>query len=159
MRERLYRSRDERVLFGVAGGIGDWLNIDPTLVRIVFALLVITGGFGLLLYIVLAFVIPEEPPLAAGTAAAAGDEAAPVSGGSWTDDRAAERAARRMARAGNDGRGVVVFGAVLILIGAWFLLRRFIPSIDGDLLFPVLLIGIGGVLLAGALRGNGDKRG
>lgn len=61
MRERLYRSRTDRVLFGVAGGFADWLDLDPALVRIVWALLVLAGGAGFLLYIVAAIVIPEEP--------------------------------------------------------------------------------------------------
>ena len=43
MRERLYRSRTDRILFGVAGGVADWLDVDPALVRIVFALLVFAG--------------------------------------------------------------------------------------------------------------------
>jgi phage shock protein PspC (stress-responsive transcriptional regulator) len=59
--DRLYRSRDDRMLFGVAGGMADWLDIDPAIVRIVWALLIFAGGAGLLLYIVAAIVIPEEP--------------------------------------------------------------------------------------------------
>ncbi len=61
MRDRLYRSRDERVVFGVCGGIADSMDIDPSLVRIVFVLLALAGGFGLLLYIIMAIVVPEEP--------------------------------------------------------------------------------------------------
>lgn len=61
MHERLYRSRDDRMLFGVAGGMADWLDIDPAIVRIVWALLIFAAGTGVLLYIVAAIVIPEEP--------------------------------------------------------------------------------------------------
>ncbi|MEZ0241124.1 MAG: PspC domain-containing protein, partial [Chloroflexota bacterium] len=61
MHERLYRSRDDRMIFGVAGGMADWLDVDPAIVRIVWALLIFAGGAGLLLYIVAAIVIPEEP--------------------------------------------------------------------------------------------------
>lgn len=59
--DRLYRSRDDRILFGVAGGMADYFDIDPSVVRLVWALLVVVGGAGLLLYIVAAIVIPEEP--------------------------------------------------------------------------------------------------
>jgi len=59
--DRLYRSRDDRMLFGVAGGMADWLDVDPAIVRIVWALLILAGGAGLLLYVVAAIVIPEEP--------------------------------------------------------------------------------------------------
>lgn len=66
MHERLYRSRTDRVLFGVAGGIADWLDVDPSVVRLVWVILVLFGGAGLLLYIIAAIVIPEEPYEAVG---------------------------------------------------------------------------------------------
>src|SRR6185369_11681187 len=75
MRERLYRSRSDRMLFGVAGGMADWLDMDPSVVRLIWALLILAGGIGLLLYIVAAIVVPEEPlgmPGMAGAAAAPG---------------------------------------------------------------------------------------
>lgn len=81
MHERLYRSRDDRMLFGVAGGMADWLDIDPAIVRIVWALLIFAAGTGILLYIVAAIVIPEEPleradyPVAMGGMPAAGGAA------------------------------------------------------------------------------------
>ncbi len=56
---RLYRSRD-RVVAGVAGGVADALDVDPSLVRIVWALAMF-AGLPILLYIVMAIVVPEEP--------------------------------------------------------------------------------------------------
>jgi phage shock protein C len=59
---RLYRSRTDRVLTGIAGGMAEYLEVDPTIVRILWVLATIfTGGLILLLYIVLAFVIPVNP--------------------------------------------------------------------------------------------------
>jgi phage shock protein C len=59
--DRLYRSRSDRMLAGVAGGLAEMWDADPSLVRIVWALLVIfTGGVALLVYIVMAVVVPEE---------------------------------------------------------------------------------------------------
>jgi phage shock protein PspC (stress-responsive transcriptional regulator) len=83
--ERLYRSRDDRMLFGVAGGMADWLDIDPAIVRIVWALLIFAAGTGILLYIVAAIVIPEEPldradvavPMGGGPASGVAPAAAP----------------------------------------------------------------------------------
>lgn len=59
--KRLYRSRVDRQLAGVCGGIADYFNMDPTLVRILWVILTIAGGPGLVLYIILAIVVPEEP--------------------------------------------------------------------------------------------------
>lgn len=58
--KRLTRSRSNRQLAGVCGGLGQYFGIDPTLLRMAFVLMVIFGGTGLLLYIILALVIPEE---------------------------------------------------------------------------------------------------
>ena len=58
---RLYRCRRDRQLAGVAGGIAEYLEIDPTVVRILWILSVFLGGFGILLYIIMAFIVPLEP--------------------------------------------------------------------------------------------------
>ena len=63
---RLYRSRTERQIAGVAGGIGDYLQIDPTVIRVLWILSVFFAGIGILLYIILAFVMPLEPLPAPG---------------------------------------------------------------------------------------------
>ena len=59
--KRLYRSRKQRQVAGVCGGIADYLSIDPTLVRLVWVLLALIGGPGVVLYIILAVIMPEEP--------------------------------------------------------------------------------------------------
>jgi len=59
---RLYRSRDVRILFGICGGLANYFNLDPVLVRLVWLLLsFFSGGAGFLVYLVLVVVIPEEP--------------------------------------------------------------------------------------------------
>ncbi len=70
MNEHLYRSRDDRMIAGVAGGLADLWDADPSLIRIVWALLVVlTGGLALLVYVVMAIVVPEEDPWPAAPAA------------------------------------------------------------------------------------------
>ena len=62
MDDRLFRSRDDRMLAGVAGGLAELWDVDPSLIRIIWAVLVpFTGGIALLVYIVMAVVVPEEP--------------------------------------------------------------------------------------------------
>ncbi len=63
MERRLYRSRKERMVAGVAGGLGPYLGIDPVFVRLFFILLALTSaGWGLMLYVLLWVVLPEEAP-------------------------------------------------------------------------------------------------
>ena len=63
MNKKLYRSRNDKMVSGVCAGIANYLNIDPTLVRVIYAVLSVFTAFvpGLILYIVLAIVIPQEP--------------------------------------------------------------------------------------------------
>lgn len=58
--KRLYRSKANRMLCGVCGGIGHYFNIDPTLVRILMVVFGCTGA-GVFAYIAAAVIIPEEP--------------------------------------------------------------------------------------------------
>ena len=224
MNERLYRSRDDRMLAGVAGGLAERWDMDPSLVRIVWAVLVIlTGGIALLVYIVMAIVVPEDyvpypggpssppapapyipgwvapgatPPAGmtpppgpapaamgaapyvadagfqaaapgAGPASAAPASAAPagpVVATAPMDDREARhaaRAARRAARhGGQSGTAGIVFGAVLVLVGGGFFVRELMPTFDFDWFGPLILIGLGVVLLvAGLTREGGASHG
>jgi phage shock protein C len=59
--KKLYRSRTERWLAGVCGGLGEYFGIDPTLVRVIFVLFALTFGSGFLIYLVLWIIIPLEP--------------------------------------------------------------------------------------------------
>jgi len=64
MEKRLYRSKDERMIWGICGGLGKYFDVDPTIVRVVWVLTLFLGGFGILAYIILRFVIPLEPEVA-----------------------------------------------------------------------------------------------
>ncbi len=75
--KKLYKSNKNKMLDGVCGGIGEYFNIDPTLVRLACVALCIFGGGGLLAYIVALIIIPRAPegydPQAANTNTAAGN--------------------------------------------------------------------------------------
>ncbi len=60
MTRRLYRSQKERMIAGVCGGLAEVLDIDPTIVRLVFVLLALLGGHGILLYLILWLIMPRE---------------------------------------------------------------------------------------------------
>lgn len=61
MNQRLYKSNRERMIDGVCGGVAEYFNIDPTLVRLAWILFCAMGGSGILAYIVAAIVIPRSP--------------------------------------------------------------------------------------------------
>ena len=166
MSERLYRSRQDRMLAGVAGGLAELWDADPSLVRIIWALLVIfTGGLALIVYIVMAIVVPErdaepwpdswptETGVPAGTDAPAGTDS-PVAPAA-----AARRAARAERRGSGPGTGGMIAGLILVGLGVFFLVRQWLPEIDFDWLWPLFLIILGLVLLVAALGRRDDSGG
>ena len=58
---KLYRSRTDRKLAGVCGGLAQYFNADPTLIRVLFVVLALLGGPGQVIYLVLWIIVPEEP--------------------------------------------------------------------------------------------------
>lgn len=119
--ERLYRSRQERMVSGVCGGLAQYFSVDPVLVRIAFVALGVASGVGLLAYIILAIVVPEWP---AG-------EPEPVG-------------AQSIRRGGNEA-----FAYILVFLGAWILVSNMglLSFIKVDLFWPIVLIGVGAFLL------------
>lgn len=61
MNKRLYKSRTDRKISGVCGGIANYFDIDPTLVRVAWVLFSLAYGSGIIAYIIFALVMPEEP--------------------------------------------------------------------------------------------------
>ncbi len=61
MKKRLYRSSDERMIWGVCGGIAKYFDVDPTLIRLIAVLTLFIGLIGILVYIILTIIMPLEP--------------------------------------------------------------------------------------------------
>lgn len=144
MNRRLYRSQTESVLGGVAGGVAEYLDLDPAIVRVVWALLaIITGGVFFILYIVMWVVVPLAPePVdgAEGEPATPGTD--PVTGWNTQPRRAPRRS----------GSGSWVFGLILIGLGLYFLAREYLPAVNFNRLWPLGLVLLGLILLFGAIR-------
>ncbi len=141
MNRRLYRSATDKVIGGVAGGVAEFLDLDPSIVRVVWALLaVLTGGALFLLYVVMWIVVPVSPE---GDGAEAGSEpGAAASSGVPT---------RRRRHQGSAAPGLV-FGLLLIGLGGYFLVREYVRWLDIDRLWPLGLVAVGFVLLVVAIR-------
>ena len=101
-RRSLYRCRHDRRIAGVAAGVAEYFDLDPTLVRLVWFVSIFFGGFGLLLYIVMAIIVPNEPLTEEELAA----EASSVG--------ASSGAPHRHARSGGSGLGMTLTSAVCL---------------------------------------------
>ena len=147
MRDRLYRSRRDRMLFGVAGGLARYLNIDSSIVRLVWVLLFLAAGTGILLYVIAAVVVPEEPegyaPGVAGSGAATGGAAPGMAGTDRSPNEPRDL-----------GNGPIILGLILVVVGGWLLLQRFLPQIEGRVVWPAALLIIGVLLVVVSLRGR-----
>jgi phage shock protein C len=165
MADRLFRSRHDRMVAGVAGGLAEMWDADPALIRIIWAVLVIfTGGIALLVYIIMAIVVPEADdsiPAPATTTVATSDTPLPTGSG-WAappPSSADARAARRAARAERGGMsGGMILGGFLVLLGLFFLVREYLPNIDFDWFWPLILVGVGVAVLASSM-GRGPRSG
>ena len=122
-RPPLRRSRDDKVIAGVAGGLGRYLGVDPVIIRIAFVVLAVSGGSGLLLYLIGEIAIPEERP------------------GEIPDDAAP----------GDQHTGSMILGAVLVVVGGLLLAERVLPNLT-SLLGPLVLMGLGVAVIVGARR-------
>lgn len=148
MNERLYRSRTDRVFAGVCGGLAERLNVDPSLIRIAWVVLALATAVVpfVVLYVVMALIVPERP--AGKEAARSAGEGGPTPSGG----EAPAGGGRSSARATSDdlalllGAGLVVIGLVF-LVDRWFWIR-----IDWGLVWPAALIVIGLLLVLQALR-------
>ena len=142
MNRRLYRCRDNRVLAGVASGVAEFFGLDPTLVRVLWFLSIFFGGFSILLYIALALIVPLEP-LTPEMAAA---EAAMAAEGH-----------RHAGTGGLGGRLVTLLGIALILFGSLAFIGAALPGVSWRYLWPAFIVGIGALLVVGALRRNSTQ--
>ncbi|MCA9752318.1 MAG: PspC domain-containing protein, partial [Gemmatimonadetes bacterium] len=125
--KRLVRSRDEKILFGVCGGVAEYFGIDANIVRLVWILSVLLGGFGLIPYVAAIFLLPEEDT-ATSAGSSPGTPAAPATR---------------------------IFGLVLMGLGALLLFRAFGLEFRShtfrfwhfEVLAPIVLLGAGALLI------------
>jgi len=141
MNRRLYRCRHDRRLAGVAAGLAEFFDLDPTLVRLLWFLSIfVTGGLSILLYIGLAFIVPNEPMTDLDVAEASAADASPGH--------------RRAVRGEGSGRLATFVGLALVLLGGLALVDALLPTwVDSwRYLGPAFFVGIGALLVIGSVR-------
>ncbi|HLN52450.1 MAG TPA: PspC domain-containing protein [Lentimicrobium sp.] len=155
---RLYRVMNGKVIGGVAGGLAEFFGMDPTIIRIIFILLTVMGGGGLLIYIVLWIVVPERynvynpystssprPAAPTGTDTGVGETYEGYSAGVPPVVKTGE--AGFPVEKGRKLDGGLIAGLVLILIGGFFLFERFFPRLSFGDFWPLLLVLIGAIMI------------
>ena len=145
MNRRLYRCSHDRRLAGVASGLAEFFDLDPTLVRVLwFVSIFVTGGLSILVYGGLALIVPLEP------AGAISPDATGLAGVPGTDPVLAGH--RHVSR--DTGRFATFLGFALILLGGLALVNALLPdwSDSWRYLWPLFFVGIGIALVAGAVR-------
>lgn len=121
---RLQRSRRDRVVGGVCGGIARYLDIDPVLLRVAAAALALSGGLGVLAYVVAWVVIPEA------------------------DDTEPERTTTPAER----HSVAIVVGAALVGLGVLLLARQWLPWFGAQAFWPLVVVATGVVVLVSARK-------
>ncbi|HQF33995.1 MAG TPA: PspC domain-containing protein [Petrotogaceae bacterium] len=153
MSKRLYKSRTEKVIDGVCGGIAEYFGIDPTLVRLLWIASIFAGGAGIILYIIAMIIIPTEPYQQSQNSQA-------QSGSSYNYN---PQTGEKMYDVSSDGKVVrdndesvssmvkVIIGAVFLLMGMYFIANNFFNlswffNVSWKVFIGILFIAIGGVI-------------
>jgi phage shock protein C len=137
--KRLFRSETNRVLAGVAGGLGEYFQIDPTIIRLIFVLLTVFGGGGVLVYIILWILIPGQNRINTNSEDTIKENAEELK-------NKAKNFAQEFKRMPSDNHPRNWFGFIIIVLGLLFLFDN-LGFLRFHLFWPVLLIALGLFLL------------
>ncbi len=131
MSKQLYRSRNNKVIAGVCGGVAEYFEVDPTIVRIAWLLLAFPGGIGFLAYLVCWIVMPEK---SSNTV---------VSADSYESEHQNHE---------DKEKNKKIIGIALVIIGSVFLFDVFFRWFDMAVIVPLAIIAIGIFVLYNARR-------
>lgn len=164
--KRLYRSRKDKMLAGVAGGLAEYFDVDPVLTRIIFVVTAIISGIGLIAYVLLWIIVPQNPgqlqeyykksyPDAAGQSEGIKNPEG-TSGEQSGDQSGAENSTKakgseyfNSGEAGseeipeNKKDKSVIAGSILVVIGLLFLADNFLPFFRFSDFWPIVLVALG----------------
>ena len=145
--KKLYRSRQNRIIFGVCGGLGEYFGLDPIIFRLIFVALTFGGGAGILLYIVMAFLVPNTP---------LGERGAEIGFGGTDFREQAQGLASELKENENWSSRRNWLGIIIIIFGGLLLLDQLIPRhlFSWGFVWPALIIVLGFLILRGKKRTN-----
>jgi phage shock protein C len=152
MNKILYKSNSNRVLTGVCGGIGEYLNLDPTLVRIIVIIATpFTGFTTIIAYIIAAIIIPEENIMQTNNTQANQQDKSENIDDSYHDKP-------NKSNNINNEKTLFYIGGILLCIGILAILKEIFKSIGfGDVILPAILLIIGGIFIYRAYKDSKEK--
>jgi phage shock protein C len=164
MEKRLYRSNKNSEIGGVCGGIAEYLDVDPTLVRLIWVISALYGGVGVVAYIICIIVIPENKadtyhcekenvPVEEEVIVSAKTEEA-----DFEKDRCDTKDQYSPKASDSSERNRLLAGTLLICIGGLLLFRKWFYWIDLGRYWPVLLIVAGLVIIIKGTKNKGEFR-
>lgn len=125
MERKLYKSSENKIIAGVCGGIGEYFNVDPVIVRLIAVVFTLMGGSGLIAYIIAAFIIPSRKRIEYADSNKEGPE---------TYEKSNKNTA-------------LVLGLFLIAAGGMIFFRHFVHWIPSGLVLAAILIILGVFLI------------
>jgi phage shock protein PspC (stress-responsive transcriptional regulator) len=141
---------------GVAGGLAEYFEIDPVIVRLLFVLAVIFGGSGILAYIILWIVIPQRPYII--TPFNSQKDSKGSEDKSESDDSKNNSEPKMNSFTVKPQNNKTVFaGAILIVLGGLFLLDNFLPHFRFSHFWPLVLIGLGIAIIMNAKNNSQNE--
>jgi len=151
MAKKLYRSSTDKMIGGVAGGLAEYFDIDSTLIRVLFIVIVFLGGGGIIAYIILWIVVPQKPyeiPKSFQQKSSSEETSENEFERSSTDSESFNVNNSGVASIESKPNNKQIWLAIiLIVIGGLLLLDNMFPRIHFDHYWPLILIGIGAGLL------------
>jgi phage shock protein C len=159
MKKTLYRSKNDRMIFGVCGGIADYFTIDPVIIRLIAILLVFAHGTGLIAYIILAIIVPAEGSRNSSTDDTVKENVADIKEtardiGQQIHDSFAQQTTSDSVKPPRNKYGHVIIGFILIIFGVIYLLSslNIIWWLNWNVLWPLIFVAIGVIIVAAALK-------
>lgn len=156
MEKKLFRSRKDRMIAGVCGGLAEYLNADPVWIRLFFVLLLVATGFGFWAYLILWIIVPEE-----GRETITPGETVQANVQEMADrarefGQSIQRGIQGERARSDEGStsGTIIVGVGFILLGAFLLLNQLnlFWWLRWDVMWPLAIIFVGGALLFSRLR-------
>lgn len=139
--KKLRRSYKDSVIGGVAGGLGEYFATDPLIFRILFVVLLFTGGSGFFVYLMMWIFVPKDKPVY----------------GEHFENPIKEEPIAPVHEKTKSNNGGIIGGSILIMIGLFFLLDNYVPWLNFRDLWPVALVIAGLAIVKMNYPGNKNK--